>query len=76
MKRGHRIWIDIPAWRPDFLVDADTITYRRLASVAPPPVASCGYTRHFLERVQQANRSCEFDCLIGSTGDSFGRYTH
>ena len=73
---GDRIRLDVPGRRLDLLVDARTLEQRRLAWTAPEPVAVRGWARLYIERVQQADRGCDLDFLVGSSGDAAGRHAH
>jgi dihydroxy-acid dehydratase len=76
VQTGDRVRLDVPARRLDLLVDDATLDERRRAWAPPAPAATRGWTRLYVERVQQANRGCDLDFLVGSSGDAAGRHAH
>ncbi len=62
VRTGDRIRLDAPARRLDLLVDPAELSHRRAEwqPPAPPPDASRGYKRLFLEQVTQADQGCDF----------------
>jgi dihydroxy-acid dehydratase len=62
VRTGDRIRLDANARTLDLLVDADELTSRAAAWVAPaePPGSDRGYLRLFLDQVTQADEGCDF----------------
>ena len=69
VRTGDRICLDVPARRLDVLVDDEELARRRAAWTPPPPPAGRGWTRLYVEHVQQADRGADLDFLVGSSGD-------
>jgi dihydroxy-acid dehydratase len=44
--------------------------------VAPAPAATRGYTRLYVEHVNQANEGCDLDFLVGKSGSAVARDNH
>ena len=65
VRNGDQIRLDVPGRRLELLVDDAEIS-RRLGEWSPrPPSATRGYTRLFVDHVNQANEGCDFDFLAG-----------
>jgi L-arabonate dehydrase len=57
-------------------VSDEELATRREKWKAPAPVANRGYTRMFIEHVQQADKGCDFDFLVGGSGSEVTRDLH
>ena len=68
VQEGDMIELDVPARRLHLHVSEAELAQRRAAWQAPRPSAERGYTRIFLEHVQQADRGVDFDVLVGASG--------
>jgi dihydroxyacid dehydratase/phosphogluconate dehydratase len=74
---GDPIELDVEARRIHLDIPADELA-RRQAAWKPPasPVPPGGYARLYIEHVQQADRGCDFDFLVGCRGSDVGRESH
>ena len=73
VRTGDTIRLDVHKRSLDVLVDDDVLAERRRTWVAPPRPAGRGWTRLYVEHVQQADRGVDLDFLVGSSGDTPGR---
>ena len=65
VQNGDQIRLDVPARRIELLV-SDAEIQRRLTEWRPRPIAvTRGYTRLFIDHVNQADEGCDFDFLAG-----------
>ena len=76
VRTGDQIRLDVAARRLDLLVDDAELTRRRADWCAAPVAAARGYTRLYVEHVEQADRGADFDFLRGSSGSVVGRNSH
>lgn len=78
VESGDIIRFDGPARTLELCVDDAELERRRAREGAGTPVAeaSRGYARLFVEHVLQADDGCDFDFLIGSSGDVVKRESH
>ena len=65
---GDLIELDLSGRRLHLHVSEEELAMRRAAWQKPLPAAERGYTRIFLEKVQQADRGVDFDVLVGGSG--------
>jgi len=70
VRTGDRILLDVDGRRLDLLVDDAEIGRRLAAWQPPPPRAVRGYTRLFLDEVEQAHLGCDFRFLHRGAGPS------
>ncbi|GAA1360050.1 IlvD/Edd family dehydratase [Streptomyces beijiangensis] len=75
VRTGDRILLDVPARRLDLLVEPEVLAVRRDEWTAPPPPPGSGrgFTRLHVEHVLQADRGCDLDFLVGSSGSDVPR---
>jgi L-arabonate dehydrase len=74
---GDVIELDVEARRLHLDVSDAEMTRRRAAWRAPAsPVPPGGYASLFIEHVQQADRGCDFDFLVGCRGTPPTRESH
>lgn len=80
VRTGDQIRLDVPARRLDLLVDDAELARRRAdwcaATATATAPATRGYTRLYVEHVEQADRGADFDFLRGSSGSAVGRNSH
>ena len=69
------IELDVPARRLHLDVSDAELAKRRAAWVAPEPPKR-GYYKLYVEHVQQADRGCDFDFLVGCRGSVVTRESH
>jgi dihydroxy-acid dehydratase len=77
VREGDPIELDVHARSLRVTVD-DAELERRRASWRPPPspVPPGGYASLYIEHVQQADRGCDFDFLVGCRGTPPARESH
>ena len=63
-------WIELDVAGRTLTVDVDDaeLERRRSAWTAPPLASERGYVRMYVDHVQQADRGCDLDFLVGSAG--------
>lgn len=78
VRDGDEISLDGPARRLDLHVSPEELA-RRSADWQrnrPPPKYARGYYRLYIEHVTQADRGCDLDFLVGSSGSTVERESH
>lgn len=78
VKDGDEILLDAPARRLELLVDDAELARRRAdweASEKEPPPAR-GYAALHVRHVQQADKGCDLDFLVGASGADVKRESH
>ncbi len=68
VQEGDMIELDVPARRLHLEVSPEELARRRRLWQAPKDREIRGYTRVFLDHVQQADRGVDFDILVGGSG--------
>ena len=68
VRNGDEIELDVEARKLELCVPADELERRRAAWTPPPPLASGGYQKLYIDHVLQADRGADFDFLVGSRG--------
>jgi L-arabonate dehydrase len=76
VRNGDMIELDVEKRRLDLCVPDDELALRRAAWTPPPPLASGGYQRLYIDHVLQADRGADFDFLIGCRGAGVPRESH
>jgi dihydroxy-acid dehydratase len=76
VQTGDLIELDVPARRLELKVDAAELERRRAAWSAPEPAAKRGYTKLYVDHVNQASDGADFDFLVGSSGSAVPRDNH
>ena len=78
VRNGDEILFDGPNRRLDLMVPAEELAARTQSwQHSPPPQKySRGYYRLYIEHVMQADRGCDLDFLIGSSGSTVDRESH
>ena len=75
VRDGDMIELDVPNRGLGLLVEADEIA-RRLKDWKPPPLPDGGYKRLYVTHVNQADRGCDLDFLVGCRGAEVARESH
>jgi L-arabonate dehydrase len=75
VRDGDMIELNVPARRLNLLVDEGEIQ-RRLADWKAPTLPGGGYKRLYVEHVNQADKGCDLDFLVGSRGAEVPRESH
>ncbi len=76
VRTGDVIVLDVGARTLALEVDEAELETRRQGWAPPPPVATRGYAALYVEHVLQADRGCDFDFLVGGSGDGVPRENH
>lgn len=78
VQEGDIIRLDGPARTLSLLVDADELERRRsvLLPPAPSPNSERGYASLYVNTVLQADKGCDLDFLVGSSGATVTRESH
>ena len=76
VRTGDVISLDVPARTLHLEVDDAELERRRAAWSPPPQHASRGWVRLYTEHVLQADRGCDLDFLVGSSGSAIPRPSH
>ncbi|HEV3206126.1 MAG TPA: IlvD/Edd family dehydratase [Terriglobales bacterium] len=76
VKDGDEIELDVEARNLELRVADDELNRRRRAWKSPPPVASGGYQRLYVEHVLQADQGVDLDFLVGCRGADVPRESH
>jgi dihydroxy-acid dehydratase len=77
VRDGDMIELDVEARRLHLDVPADELARRQAAWRPPAPsVPPGGYASLYVEHVEQADRGCDFDFLVGCRGATVGRESH
>jgi dihydroxy-acid dehydratase len=75
VRTGDVIELDVPARRLHLDVSDAELARRKAAWVAPESPKR-GYYKLYVEHVQQANRGCDLDFLVGGSGTTVTRDSH
>jgi dihydroxy-acid dehydratase len=73
---GDLITLDVRENRLSLDVPDEEIKRRLAAWTRPAPVADRGYAKMYIDTVQQADKGCDFDFLVGSSGAKVPRESH
>jgi dihydroxy-acid dehydratase len=73
---GDEIELDVPNRKLNLLVSDEEMAKRKAAWVAPKPKADRGWSKMYIEHVQQAHLGADLDFLVGSSGDYVPRHSH
>jgi L-arabonate dehydrase len=68
VRTGDGIELDVARRTLTLEVDDTELAARRASWKPPPPAADRGYVRLYVDHVQQADRGCDLDFLVGSSG--------
>jgi dihydroxy-acid dehydratase len=75
VRTGDVIELDVPARKLHLDVSEAELATRRAAWVAPEPPKR-GYYKLYVEHVQQADKGCDLDFLVGGSGTTVTRDSH
>jgi L-arabonate dehydrase len=76
VKSGDVIELDVAKRSLSLLVTEEELKKRRSVWVAPKPIADRGYVSMFVQHVEQADKGCDFDFLVGGSGSLVARDLH
>ena len=73
---GDEIELNVQQRKLELCVSDDELSRRRKAWTLPPPLASGGYQRLYIEHVLQADQGVDLDFLLGCRGAAVPRESH
>ena len=73
---GDEIELDVEARKLQLRVEEAELARRRQAWTPPPPLATGGYQKLYIDHVLQADRGADLDFLLGSRGAGIPRESH
>ena len=76
VQNGDEIELDVEARKLELCVSEEELSRRRKAWTPPPPVATGGYQRLYIEHVLQADKGADLDFLVGCRGADVPRESH
>ena len=76
VQNGDMIDLDVAARRIHLDISEAELLHRLSQWSAPPPHATSGYARIFLDHVMQADTGVDFDVLVGIRGSAVPRESH
>ena len=76
VQNGDEIALNVESRQLELCVSEDELSHRRKAWTPPPPVASGGYQRLYIEHVLQADQGADLDFLVGCRGADVPRESH
>ena len=76
VETGDEIELDVPKRKLNLLISSEELAKRKAAWVAPKPKADRGWSKMYIEHVQQAHLGADLDFLVGGSGDYVPRHSH
>ena len=76
VRTGDLITLDVPGRTLTLHVDDDELGRRRAALRPEPPIAQRGWSKLYIDHVLQADKGCDLDFLVGSSGSQVTRESH
>jgi dihydroxy-acid dehydratase len=76
VQNGDEIELDVPNRKLNLLVSEEELAKRKAAWVPPKPKADRGWSKMYIDHVQQAHLGADLDFLVGGSGDSVPRHSH
>jgi L-arabonate dehydrase len=76
VQTGDFISLDVPARTLTLDVDPDELERRRARWQPPDPIATRGWSRLYVDHVNQADTGADLDFLVGSSGSTVTRESH
>jgi len=76
VKNGDLIELDVAGRRLQLHVDEAELARRRAAWKPPKPAMTRGYTKLYVDHVNQANDGADLDFLVGGSGSAVPRDNH
>ena len=76
VRNGDMITLDAEAGRLDLHVDEVELAQRKAEWAAPTAPPARGWARLYIDHVQQADRGCDLDFLVGKSGSDVPRESH
>jgi dihydroxy-acid dehydratase len=75
VREGDFIELDVAGRRLHLDVPEEELTWRR-AEWTPPPAPTRGWSKLYVDHVQQAHLGADLDFLVGGSGDTVDRDSH
>ncbi len=76
VRDGDEIELDTEGRKLELRVSEEELSRRRKAWTPPPPLASGGYQKLYIEHVLQADKGVDLDFLVGCRGAGIPRESH
>ena len=76
VENGDEIELDVPNRKLNLLISPEELAKRKAAWVPPKPKADRGWSKMYIEHVQQAHLGADLDFLVGGSGDYVPRHSH
>ncbi|WP_370334651.1 IlvD/Edd family dehydratase [Parvularcula marina] len=76
VETGDEILLDGPGRRLELLVSDEELARRKARWAGPTEHSTRGYVHLYTNHVQQANKGCDLDFLVGGSGDEVKRESH
>ena len=76
VQNGDFIELDVENRRLHLDVSDEELTRRRANWTPPEPLAKRGYVKLYLDHVEQAEKGCDLDILVGKSGSEVARDLH
>ena len=76
VQEGDLVELDVAARKLHLHVSDKELARRRAAWQPPAPAMTRGYTRLYVDHVNQANDGCDLDFLVGKSGAAVARDNH
>jgi dihydroxy-acid dehydratase len=76
VRSGDLITLDVAARSLHLHVEEAELAARRAAWTPPPPAATRGYVKMYIDHVQQADQGADLDFLVGGSGAPVARDNH
>ena len=73
---GDEIELDVPNRKINLLVSNEELAKRKQNWKAPAARADRGWSKIYIDHVQQANLGADLDFLVGGSGDGIPRHSH
>ncbi len=76
VQNGDMIELDVAARKLHLDISEDELAARKASWQAPPPVATRGYVKFYIDHVQQAHLGADLDILRNGSGSEVARDLH
>lgn len=76
VQNGDEIELDVPNRKINLLVSDEELAKRKSNWKAPAARADRGWSKMYIDHVQQANLGADLDFLVGGSGDGIPRHSH
>ncbi len=76
VRTGDIITLNVPERKLSLNVSDEELQQRKSEWETPPPVATRGWSRLYIDHVMQADTGCDLDFLVGSSGSEVTRESH